>query len=199
VLPRNAAAQNVNLSLNLQYTDPANTALGGDWTLVAKTDSAHGISLISAILSNIDHDVGEITAQAGIGAFLNGGVTLFVTAVNDAMVEVVYLQDLGNPASVVTNVGRGAGTPGNVALDFLNDPQWNNSARIYFGTFGAATPAFTTREFLPTHLPCPRRSLPSSAITSAFWATFGTIARAAGFGPTPSTGPITPSRRLQAA
>jgi hypothetical protein len=142
-LAHTAAAQNVNLSLNLQYTNPANTALGGDWTLVAKTDSAHGISLISAILSNIDHGVGEVTAQTGIGAFLNGGVAPFVT-VNGTIVEVVYLQDLGNPASVVTNVGRGAGTPGNVALDFLNDPQWNNSARIYFGTFGASTPAFTT-------------------------------------------------------
>ncbi len=141
MLAHTAVAQTVNLSLNLQYTNPANPALGGAWTLVAKTDSALGISSINAILSNIN--TAGITYQAGIGAFLNNGVSPFV-AVDGTTVEVVYLQDLSSPASVVTNVGRGAGTPGNLALDFLNDPQWNNSARIFFGTFGTSTPAFTT-------------------------------------------------------
>ncbi|MEX2171044.1 MAG: hypothetical protein WD851_17120 [Pirellulales bacterium] len=135
-----AEAQTVNLSLNLQYTNPANPALGGAWTLVAKTNSASGIAAISAILANIN--AAGITAQAGIGSVLDGGSPFVIT--NGSTVEVLYFQDLSIPASVVTNVGRGAGTPGNLPVDPLNDPLWNNSARIFSGTFGASTPAFTT-------------------------------------------------------
>ncbi|HEY3393187.1 MAG TPA: hypothetical protein VGK58_10790, partial [Lacipirellulaceae bacterium] len=144
-LTNTAGAQTVDLSLNLQYTNPANPALGGAWTLVAKTDSANGIASIHAILSNIN--AGAITAQAGIGAVLSGG-SPFVNN-NISSVEVLYFQDLSSPASVVTNVGGGAGTPGNLALDPLNDPLWNNSARIFSGSFGAMAPAFTTNADSP--------------------------------------------------
>ena len=141
MLPHTAVAQTVNLELERAIHQPGEPALGGAWTLVAKTDSAHGISSINAILSNINAT--GITAQAGIGAVLNMAAVRS-SPVNGTTVEVVYFQDLSTPASVVTNVGRGAGTPGNLALDFLNDPQWNNSARIFSGTFGTSTPAFTT-------------------------------------------------------
>ncbi len=139
-LAHTAVAQTVNLSLNVEYTDPADLPDGGAWTLVAKTDSPHGISLINAILSNVNST--GITAQDGIGAFLNGGSPFVGTF--GTTIQVVYLQDLSTPANVVMNVGRGAATPGNVAVDFLNDPQWNNSAKIFSGTFGNSTPAFTT-------------------------------------------------------
>ena len=71
VLTHTAVGQTVDLSLNLQYTNPANPTLGGAWTLVAKTNSANGIASIHAILSNIN--AGAITAQTGIGAVLSGG------------------------------------------------------------------------------------------------------------------------------
>jgi hypothetical protein len=86
--------------------------------------------------------------QSGIGAVLDNGDPFFQVAGNT--VEIVYFQDLSTPASVVTNVGRGAGTPGNLAIDFLNDPQWNNSAGIFSGTFTNLTPAFS-----PTPGPSP--------------------------------------------
>src|SRR4051794_27445391 len=50
-------AQTIDLSLNVFYTNPANTALGGTWELVAKSTpspATFGISGISARLSNID-------------------------------------------------------------------------------------------------------------------------------------------------
>ena len=157
----------------MEYADPANLPEGGVWTLVAKTDSPHGISLINAILSNID-DTG-ITAQDGIGAFLNGGSPFVGTF--GSTIQVVYLQNLSTPASVVMNVGRGAGTPGNVTVDFLNDPQWNNSAKIFSGTFGNSAPAITTPAFtthgsnvteanvLPTGVPPFTFALPASVTT----------------------------------
>ena len=211
-LAHTAVAQTVNLSLNVEYTDPANLPEGGVWTLVAKTDSPHGISLINAILSNID-DTG-ITAQDGIGAFLNGGSPFVGTF--GSTIQVVYLQNLSTPASVVMNVGRGAGTPGNVAVDFLNDPQWNNSAKIFSGTFGNSSSRDHNTRVYNTRLECDRGQRPphgSSSLHICFARVghhhrpqqprrarrpLGQHAPAADFGPTPPTGPTTQSPRLPA-
>ena len=131
-----AHAQMINISLNLQYNNSANPALGGNWTLVAKTNGVNGIAGIDAIMANIN--AAGAAYQPGIGAMMNGG-NPFVNTVG-ASVEVLYFQDLSTPANVVTNVGRGAGTPGNLASDPLNDPAWDNSARIATGTFGVSGP-----------------------------------------------------------
>jgi hypothetical protein len=127
------------MSLNLQYTMPSDPAMGGNWTLVAKTNSANGIASINAILSNVN--AAGIAYQSGIGAMTKGGSPFVFQS--GSLVELVYAQDASNPASVVTDVGRGAGTPGNLALDPFNNPAWHNAAVIATGTFGATKPAFT--------------------------------------------------------
>jgi hypothetical protein len=131
--------QTIDMSLNLQYTMPSEPAMGGNWTLVAKTNSANGIGSISAILSNVN--AAGIAYQSGIGAMLKGGSPFVIQ--NGPLVELLYAQELSNPASVVTDVGRGAGTPGNLAIDPFNDPAWHNAAVIATGTFGDTRPAFT--------------------------------------------------------
>ena len=138
-------AQSVSLSLDLLYNNPADHAAGGNWLLVAKTSSVNGISLVNAIMSNIN--VAGIAYQDGIGAMLDGGNPWVIN--NGASVEVLYVQDLSTPASVVTDVGRGAGTPGNLTIDPLNDPTWNNAALIAKGTFGAMKPAFVSNSDVP--------------------------------------------------
>jgi hypothetical protein len=131
--------QTIDISLNLQYTMPPEPAMGGNWTLVAKTNSINGIGSISAILSNVD--AAGIAYQSGIGAMLKGGSPL--VAQNGSLVELLYAQDVSNPASVVTDVGRGTGTPGNLVMDPFGDSYWNNAAVIATGTFGDTRPAFT--------------------------------------------------------
>lgn len=138
-------AQSVSLSLNLLYSNPADHTAGGNWFLVAKTSSVNGISLVNAIMSNIN--MPGITYQNGIGAMLDGGNPWVIN--NGASVEVLYTQDLSTPANVVTDVGRGAGTPGNLAIDLLNDPTWNNAALIATGSFSGSKPAFVGNNDTP--------------------------------------------------
>ena len=147
-----AQAQNVQLSLNLRYTDPNTPATGGTWYLVAKTDDADGIAAISAYISNINtagiaygrgagagNDKYANATAATIGAILNGG-NPFAGTIGGA-VNVVYGQDTAN-GPIVADVGQGAGTPGDTATDPLRNAAWNNSAIIASGSFGATRPAF---------------------------------------------------------
>jgi hypothetical protein len=156
-------ALDVKLSLNLRYTDPFNPAEGGVWSLVAQTGSTKGIAGISAYLSNISgvatvnkYGNGVLsTAGSGyagafdataIGAILNGG-NPYVTTIG-AAINVLYGQDTaagaGGPGgnTIVLNVGRGVGTPNNIASDPLKNSTWNNSALIAQGTFTGTRPAF---------------------------------------------------------
>src|SRR5262245_39855507 len=91
-----AQAQTINLSLNLHYKNSADPAMGGNWMLVAKTDSLHGIAGINAIISNINF--GATVLQPGIGAMP------IETSQDGTKVEFVYFQDLGMSDNVVTNV-----------------------------------------------------------------------------------------------
>jgi hypothetical protein len=150
--PSFARAQNVQLSLNLRYTDPNSPAAGGKWFLVAKTDDTDGIGAISAYISNINvagiaygngSGAGSAsypaTTAATLGAILNAGnpfAGTFGTAIN-----VVYGQDTA-AGPIVADVGQGAGTPGNTATDPMKNNTWNNAAIIATGTFGATRPAF---------------------------------------------------------
>lgn len=151
-----AQAQNVQLSLNLRYTDPADPTEGGTWFLVAKTDDAEGIAGISAYISNIATGTAGSTYGRGtgagsaayananaatIGAILNGG-NPFKATIGGAE-NIVYGQDLA-AGPIVADVGQGAGTPGNTAVDPLRNPAWNNAAIIASGTFAGARPAFVT-------------------------------------------------------
>src|SRR5262249_6787044 len=75
----------------------------------------------------------------GINADTNAGEPLVVAG---TPVNLLYAQATTQPG-VVVNVGKGAGTGGNLPLDVLGDPTWNNSAFIASGSFGTAKPAFT--------------------------------------------------------
>jgi uncharacterized protein (TIGR03382 family) len=153
------AQANVQLSLNLRYTDPADPSEGGQWYLVAKTDDPDGISAISAYISNITptaasmtygngsgpgataYGAANSTTAATLGAITNGG-NPFAATIGGA-VNVVYGQDL--TTTIVADVGQGAGTPGNVASDPLKNANWNNAAVIATGTWtGSARPAFVS-------------------------------------------------------
>ena len=133
------AMADVTLSLNLRYNDPNNTAAGGTWDLMAKDTSAFGISAIVAVIQGISAP----TLNTGIGAIpietkTSGGIT-----------EFVYGQDPNGVAGSTKflNVGKGAGTPGNVAKDDLFPTAANpydNFAKIASGNFGSTRPAIGT-------------------------------------------------------
>ena len=127
----------MNLQLNLRYTNPADATSGGSWDLLAKPDSAFGIAGLVATIDNIN--LAGITLNTGIGAIpLESKIT-------GTVVEFVYGQDLSGGTPQVGNVGRGAGTPGNVADDDLwpgANAIYDNMAKLASGTFGAIRPSF---------------------------------------------------------
>src|SRR5688500_9738570 len=139
----------VDISLNLRYNDPADPSEGGTWKLVAKTANANGIAGVSALLSNINAGRATLGSTAGQGcpavtAASIGAITPFVGTFG-TVTNIVYGQDTavgadhdanaGTPNIVVTDVGNGAGTPGNVAVDPLRNANWNNVAVLASGTF----------------------------------------------------------------
>jgi hypothetical protein len=148
------AQSTVQVSLNLHYTDPGNQALGGKWFLIAKTNGPNGIAGISAYMTNINTS-GIVYGNGGVpgdgyaapvtdmtlGAILNNGEPFF--GVFGSAVLLTYGQDTAN-GPIILDVGQGAGTPGNIAVDPLGDAEWNHAALIAKGAFGAAAPAFTS-------------------------------------------------------
>jgi hypothetical protein len=133
------AQSTVELSLNLRYTDPADPGEGGTWQLVAQTDNAIGIAAVSAYISNITAgntvnligNGGTINA-ATLGSITPAGNSAYNTTIGSA-VNILYGQD--PTVNIVANVGRGAGTPGNLPTDALRNADWNNSALIASGAF----------------------------------------------------------------
>jgi hypothetical protein len=135
------AMATISLSLNLRYTYPGIESLGGSWDLLARDDSAFGISALVVVLDNVNF--GSATLNTGIGAIP------IETRQSGTIVEFVYGQDPGGVAgtSKFANVGKGAGTPGNVAKDDLYPAaanSYDNMALIASGTFGAVRPSFAT-------------------------------------------------------
>jgi hypothetical protein len=136
------AQSNVSLSLNLRYNDPADPSEGGTWQLVAKTTTNFGLSAVNAYINNINTT--GVAYGTGIGAELddNPAGAPFVTQLTGG-VNVLYGQDTAN-GPIIQGVGKGAGTPANIATDALRNTNWNNSALIASGTFAGARPAFVT-------------------------------------------------------
>ncbi|MEX0642657.1 MAG: dockerin type I repeat-containing protein [Pirellulales bacterium] len=130
----------MSVSLNLFYDNAADLPVGGNWSLVAKTTNPNGIAALHVIIDGISGT--GITYQPFIGAQTSFGQAYRI--VDGSVVELLYFQDSSFPSMVVPRVGRGPGTPGNVVLDPLGDPNWNNSAVIARGRFGATRPAFSS-------------------------------------------------------
>ncbi len=150
-----AQAQTIDLSLNLRYTDPADPTEGGVWYLTGKTSGGAtnlGIAGVSAWLNNVDPTIFHGSAVAAgngypavtqatiknIGHEGNGNPFggIIGTATN-----VVYGQDTTAVASIEGGIGLGSGA-GNVAVDPLRNPDFNNYAVLLSGTFGATLPSF---------------------------------------------------------
>lgn len=135
------AMATITLSLNLRYTNPASTAAGGAWDLLARTDNVNGISGLSVVLDNIDF--GSVSFNGAID-----GIPI-ETRQSGTITEFVWGYDVNATAGVgkFADVGNGAGTPGNVAKDDLFPiaaNAYDNMALIASGTFGASRPAFAT-------------------------------------------------------
>lgn len=125
------ALATVDLQLNLRYTYPGITSLGGTWDLLAKTSAPGGIAGVVAVINNIN--LAGITSN-------NAALTweVFKTQDTGAGIEIVLGDDL---TSLAAGIGTGSGL-GNVAVDDLGNPAWNNSAKLASGSFGATRPSF---------------------------------------------------------
>jgi hypothetical protein len=121
----------VDLQLNLRYTYPGIESLGGSWDLLAQTDDVDGIAGVVAVINNINL-AGITSNNATIGW------EVFKTQDTGAGIEIVLGDDL---VSLAPHIGLASGA-GNVAVDDLGNPAWNNSAKLASGTFGAVRPTF---------------------------------------------------------
>jgi hypothetical protein len=147
----------IDVSLNLRYNDPANPAEGGKFYVVAQSNATTGpggLAGLSVNISNID----SASAVFGVAASENGYAATTRAQINDTLapagnspykltsggfVNLVYGQDVTQ--ALITNIGKGASTPGNIATDPLrNTAVWNNSTLLFSGSFGATRPAFGT-------------------------------------------------------
>ena len=142
------AQANINVSLNLRYTDPANPAEGGTWQLVAKTNDADGIAALRVVLTDVG--ITGATLNTGIGAITSGvgnppGAP--IRAIGSSL-EVLYGQDL-TVANSVLGVGTGDGPggaankPGEIVSDVLKNATWNGASLLASGNFGATRPGFS--------------------------------------------------------
>ena len=148
-----AQAAVVDLSLNLRYTNPSQPAQGGRWFLLAKTDGTFGLGGVSVNLNNVNTAGIALGNPTAVGSGPAAYATMAATVTNSianggnpyagligSSVNVVWGQDVSS--SVVANIGKGAGTAGNLTVDPLRNAAWANSALLVSGTFGATRPTF---------------------------------------------------------
>jgi hypothetical protein len=150
-------AADIDLSLNLRYTNPGDPDQGGRWFLMAKTNVAGantGISGLSVNLTNINTAgivFGNATAvgsgaqaypvvtQATLGANVATAGNLPFNSTAGGVTNVVFGQDL---VTTIKTIGEGTGTPGVLAVDPLRNPAWANATLLMSGTFaGGGTAA----------------------------------------------------------
>jgi len=148
-----AQAQNVQLSLNLRYTDPADPTEGGSWYLMAKTDATFGLAGVSVNLSGVNAAgvaLGNPTANpqyATMASTVTGSIANGSNPYNGVIGgnhNVVWGFDVGT--SVIANIGKGGASAGNIAVDPLKNAAWNNAALLVSGTFGAVRPAIVSAQ-----------------------------------------------------
>lgn len=142
----------VDVQLNLRYTDPNNPTGGGSWDLLVKSTGAQGLAGIQAKIggalgvTGVDLPAGAITPNAAV---FTAATSVFKFQTVGGKTEIVAGDDLAG--SLIVNVGKGAGTPGNVAADDLftsNSVFWDNSALIASGTWTGARPTMVAADIL---------------------------------------------------
>lgn len=140
------ASAAVHVQLNLRYTNPNLPTGGGTWQLLAKTDTA-GMNGIAGMKVTLGGNLGVTGNGLPSNAILpNAAVFDNVTSVfrfngNATSTEIVLGDDLAG--TLITGVGKGAGTPGNVPADDLfpvNSTFWDNSALLASGSWTGARP-----------------------------------------------------------
>jgi hypothetical protein len=142
----------VNVQLNLRYTNPNLPAGGGSWDLLVQSTGAQGLAGISAKIggnlgvTGIDLPANIITPNAAVFTAAN---SVFKFRTVDGKTEIVTGDDLNGVK--VLNVGKGTGTPGNVAADDLfpvNSTFWDNSSLLASGTWTGTRPTLVAADIL---------------------------------------------------
>jgi len=130
-----ATAANVDLSLNLEFNDPADQSSGGTWTAVAKADES-GLAGVSILAMDVDAAPTSInSAITGFNIFLTqtvGPVTEAVTG-SDLVVSIFDVGVIGGTwaSNYVDPVGI-APLPGQADLG-----SFTGGAAVIAGTFSA--------------------------------------------------------------
>ncbi|WP_428308393.1 PEP-CTERM sorting domain-containing protein [Lacipirellula sp.] len=134
----------VNVQLNLRYTNPANPTGGGSWDLLVQSTGAQGLAGASFTIggnlgvTGIDTPLAAITPNAAV---FNNTTSVFKFQGTAASTTITLGDDFAG--AKILNVGKGAGTPGNVAADDLfptNSVFWDNSALLASGSWTGARP-----------------------------------------------------------
>jgi hypothetical protein len=144
----------VHVQLNLRYTDPSNLNGGGTWDLLAKTDTVgmNGIAGMQVTIggnlgvTGVDLPANVITPNAAV---FTPATSIFKYNLVGGKTQIVLGDDLAG--TLVTGVGKGAGTPGNVVDDDLFPNMvsfWDNSARLASGTWTGAKPTLVQADVL---------------------------------------------------
>lgn len=140
----------VDVQLNLRYADPNNPTGGGSWDLLVKSSGAQGLAGIQAKIggtlgvTGVDLPANAITPNAAV---FTPATSVFKYNLVGGKTEIVAGDDLAG--SLILNVGKGAGTPGNVAADDLftsNSVFWDNSALIASGSWTGARPTLVAAD-----------------------------------------------------
>ena len=161
-----AYAQTIDLSLNIEYNVKTNTTLGGNWTVVGKSDSS-GIASASFLLTGIA--TANAAGPAGIVNGIDPAGFNFFNETGGAANEIAAFQiplgpqpltsgeqnlfygvgsmadgmpgDIGPTFTTLTNT---TGVPwGVTGSDFLDDPTWDIAVPLATGEFAPGqTPDF---------------------------------------------------------
>jgi len=195
-----AAAQAIDLRLNLQFTDPGDGASGGIWEVVAKAeDTTFGIASLSFGLTGINPDLSGVafnlpTGKVNGSASVNAGFDLSnrFSAAGSVRFSVGQTSaDTMSPPATEQSIFYGVGTVANGSPDFVDAPMDATTTGPAFTTltdvtgvawatgdfFGAASdPEWTTAvsvatgTFLPTQFP---GFAMSGGVAGSIWETEG--------------------------
>ena len=124
----------VNIQLNLEFTDPNDESAGGTFELLAGSQGG-GIAGVSVLADNVNND-----AVAAGGS----GFAVFQSQQVGTVVEIVTGHDSAGLTGGAMDVGLGDGTTGNVADDLFtgsSTPAFANNVLLASGTFGATRPS----------------------------------------------------------